>query len=208
MTVHTLTVGDMGTNAYLVAGDDKTAAIIDPGGDGDRLLREVSRHALTVKAILLTHTHEDHIAALEQVRRATGAPIYVHQDDACGLTDPEYNLSIMLSGMPLPPIRNAVLLEEGDEVLVGAMTFRTLHTPGHTKGSVCFACEDCLFTGDTLFRESIGRTCYPSGSLPILLQSVNRLMQMEGDYAVLQGHGAPSTLNHERQENPFVNGTF
>ena len=202
MTVHTLSVGALATNCYIVADDRGTATVIDPGADSDAIRRVLDREQLTLGAVLLTHAHCDHMGAVGELI-GDGVPVYCHRLEQPALIDGRRNLSAVF-GMPVPPVHDAVLLDEGDTVAVGGLTFTVLHTPGHTVGSCCFLLDDILFAGDTLFCESIGRTDFPGGDFTAMRTSLSRLAALEGDLRVLAGHGEPTTIAHERQYNPYL----
>jgi len=200
MQVTTVQVGELQTNCYiLTAGND--AVVIDPGAEGERLFQLLGDRNLL--AILLTHGHADHIAALNPLREPTGAPVYIHADDAEMLTDSQANLSWMMSIFTTQPADQ--LLTDGQELAFGDISLRVIHTPGHTRGGVCFDDGvDNLFVGDTLFCESIGRTDFPGGDMNSLCTSVKEKLFPLGDRSVYPGHGPVTTLAHERRNNPFL----
>lgn len=193
MKLITLQVGDYETNCYIVA-DEKTggAAVIDPGSEGDYILKTIQRNGLTVKKILLTHGHFDHTGAVEALHKATSAPVYIHRLD----------VSDNLSGTSLKAI--ATTYDEGDTVEMDGLTFKVLNTPGHTPGSCVLLCGEAMFAGDTLFAGSCGRTDFPGGSWSQMLASLRRLAQLEGDYKVYPGHMGSTSLSRERATNPFM----
>ena len=198
-----LPVGMLQANAYLVwEGHD--AVLIDPGAEPERLLRAVRERALQLHALLLTHAHFDHILAASEIKEQTGAALIAPQGEAAALADPSYNLSDMVrSPCTLTADR---LVSDGEELIFGALTFSVIHTPGHTAGGVCYRSGDLLFTGDTLFAGSVGRTDLPGGSAPALKESLRRLMAIEEDLTVLPGHGEESRLLVEKTGNPFMSG--
>ena len=203
MHIEQLAVGELETNCYIVYDDDRHAVVIDAGGDAARILQAINQHDLQVDHMLLTHVHFDHILAVREVAEATGADLLVYQEDVPALTDPGLSLLTMISRRRYDLTADRIL-QDGDSVTAGSLTFRVLHTPGHTPGSCCYVCEDVIFSGDTLFEGSIGRTDFPGGSFSALQQSLKRLKNMEGDYTVLSGHGDSTTLERERQSNPFM----
>ena len=195
MKISYLPLGAYATNCY-IAYDEATnrAAVIDPGDQAEDLLKILQDHDLTVGVILLTHGHFDHTGAVDALREKTGAPVYIHRADL----DP----AICRDALDLNGAFNHY--DEGDQVTLDSMTFRVLHTPGHTPGSVCLICQDALFAGDTLFAGSCGRTDLPKGNWDDMEKSLKRLYQLEGDFTVLPGHEGLSTLERERQVNPFM----
>ncbi len=188
---------------YIVADEHGAAAVIDPGADADAIRRTLAAHRLTLSAILLTHAHFDHIGAVDALLDGTAVPLYCHCGDIPALRDPAANLSAFF-GESLCLASTATPVADGDTVTVGSLTFTVLHTPGHTPGSVCYAIDDHLFSGDTLFCESVGRMDFPGGDSRAMRQSLSRLLAIEGDARVYPGHGEETTLSHERQYNPYV----
>ena len=198
MLVKTLTVGFLGTNCYVVS-DEETlkCAIIDPGADSNTILDYVESNRLTPEAVFLTHGHFDHVMALDAVMEATGSPAYMNKGDAFMSGKPHNPLDFEKA----PGIR---WYSEGDVVAVGGLTFTVFETPGHSPGSVTLVCESALFTGDTLFRDSCGRTDLEGGDMDALLASLRRLAALEGDYEVYPGHTESTTLDRERRFNYYV----
>ena len=197
MTIQVIQVPPIGTNCYLLK-DDETGkgAVIDPGGDGVSISSAVAQMGMTPVAILLTHGHYDHTGAVtELLREYPGLPVYLNPGDAAMMKDPA-NL--------IPDIGPTVAYGEGDQVPVGNLTVQVYHTPGHTPGSVTLEVENVLFTGDTLFQGSCGRTDLPGGDPMEMLASLRRLGRLEGDYTVYPGHMDSTTLAREKQYNPFI----
>ncbi len=199
-----LPVGQLQANCYLVWDEHRRAVIIDPGDESDHLLRILQQRDLSLCAILLTHTHFDHIMATNALKTETGAPIMVHKAEVPALTDERINLSSMIGF----PYRTAAdrLLQDGEEVTVGDLTFTVVHTPGHTVGSCCYAIGDLLFSGDTLFADSIGRTDFPGGSMTVMQESLSKLCTYPDHIVVLSGHGEATTIGREKTHNPFLQG--
>lgn len=204
MILKVLPVGPFLANCYIV-GEDMTGdgMVIDPGDNADDILGEISLLALSVKVIVLTHAHTDHIGALKEVRDATNATIAIHADDSAALTRGAVSRSLGFS-YPTPPPADR-LLHDGDEIRTGDLSFTVLHTPGHSPGSICLFGEGVLFSGDTLFRGSIGRTDFGGGSYDRIMDSLsNRLMKLPPATVVLPGHGPDTTIGQEKEENPFL----
>ncbi len=204
MNVNYFSVGALGTNCYIVSDDSGHAAIIDPGGDAQRILATVKDKDLTVDFILLTHAHFDHIMAVEELRDATGAQLLVGAGDAPMLCDAQFNLSAMVYPTQTVALTADRLLVEGDTVSFGDTTLTVMETPGHTRGSVCYLGDDRLFSGDTLFAGSIGRTDLPGGDMGVLRRSLARLASLDGDCTVYPGHGEETTLSFEKAANPYL----
>lgn len=194
MNIKLMQVGEIGTNCYLLEDEDtRSAAIIDPGGEARGILGQAKADGVQVKAILLTHSHYDHTGAVRELREALpGVPVYLHPADAA-----------QLGTAVMPPIGETLPYQEGDTVPVGNLTVQVLHTPGHTPGGVTLRVEDVLFTGDTLFQGSMGRTDL-GGSYTEIMASLKRLGELEGDLQVLPGHMGVSTLDRERKTNYFL----
>ena len=184
------------TNCYILA-DEKTkaAAIIDPGDTVPEIKELVKKDNLDVRAIFLTHGHYDHVGGVAALRKIyKDIPVYLHPEDAGKDTEL----------MPTRALDPVTLWRDGDVVMVGELQVEVLHTPGHSAGSVTLRCQDVLFTGDTLFTQSVGRTDFPGGSQEALMASLKRLGELEGDYQVLPGHDTFTSLDQERQGNPYL----
>ncbi|MBQ3885925.1 MAG: MBL fold metallo-hydrolase [Ruminococcus sp.] len=204
MKIHTLNLGELRVNCYVVETAPGRCIIVDLGGDPDYLLNFLKDHKLKLTKILITHGHFDHIGGVEEVRKKTGAEVYIHAEDAKMLTSREYSLAAGMSFIKFTPVTDWTAVLGDSCINDGDLSFKVIHTPGHSEGSVCYVCEDVIFSGDTLFRCSVGRTDFP-GSNPIDMQnSLRKLDLLEGDYKVLPGHNSPTTLNFERKMNPFM----
>lgn len=203
MRIYTLQVGEIGTNCYLAASDAGNAAIVDPGAEPERIAAALTQYSLTPAFILLTHGHFDHIGAAEALRQWYHIPLYVHAADAELLSDPAKNGGKGLMGREVTADYDHLLVD-GDRIPLDELEFQVIHTPGHTKGSVCFAADGLLLTGDTLFCRGIGRTDLYGGSFPEIRRSLSRLAALEGDRRVFPGHGPATTLDAERAENPYL----
>lgn len=196
--------GPLPTNCYLLE-DEATgaAAVIDPGFESEELSNLVQKNG-HVSVILLTHGHFDHISGVSRLCRETGARVYLSVNDLLLVGDGRLNLAEPFTGSAVPPFRVDVPLNNGDTVEVGSLTVRVMSTPGHTAGGCCFLVEDAIFSGDTLMKLSCGRTDCPTGSNAQMLDSLRRLAALKGDYRVFPGHGSPTTLDFERQNNVFL----
>jgi len=209
--MESMTVGILATNCYLLLCDDtRESLIIDPGfsiEEANIVLERIRRSRAKVKYIINTHGHFDHISGNGLLKDALKAEILIHKDDACMLTDPHRNLSYMLGLTILSPKPDR-LLEDGEKIEVGKLQLIVMHTPGHTEGSISLFCkeENAVFTGDTLFAGSVGRTDLPGASLQKLLKSLNeRLLKLPDETIVYPGHGGKTTIGRERRTNPFLN---
>jgi len=196
MLIKTLPVGMLETNCYIVT-DEQTleCAIIDPGAESNTILDYIESNNLKPKAIFLTHGHFDHHMALGAVQEATAAPVYICKHDSTAEGRSQLKLT---SGSHIQHYA------EGDIIQIGSLEFHILETPGHSPGSVTIQCDGALFTGDTLFRDSCGRTDLDGGDMDTLLKSLKRIAALEGDYEVYPGHADPSTLNRERTFNYYM----
>lgn len=199
-------VGPIEANCYII-GDEQTkeAVVVDPGAEGSRILSRLEKKGLQCKYIILTHGHVDHIGALNEVQKSTGAEVMIHKADAGMLTNPSKNLS-MFMGENVKLKEADRLLEEGDKIQIGSITIEVLHTPGHTLGGICLKLDDKnIITGDTLFAGSVGRSDFPGGSHEQLINSIKaKLMVYPDDTKVYPGHGPSSTIGSEKKHNPFL----
>lgn len=199
-------VGFLPTNCCLVKETETGRSLaVDPGWYDETLERALQRMGIErLDYILLTHGHHDHILGLGLLQQNFGGKIVMHESEERFLTDDSLSLrSPAFAALPRVERAN-LLVQDGDELPFAGGAVRVLHTPGHTRGSVCYQLGDTLFAGDTLFRESVGRTDLPTGNTAQLLSSVRRLAALEGDFRVLPGHGSETTLSHERKYNPYL----
>lgn len=198
MKIKSMQVGELATNCYILIDDvEKKAAVIDPGDESDRILEELEGLDAQVEYILLTHGHYDHIGGVAQVHEALPqAKVYLHKADSRG------------TGFHVVPLADQVAdlqyYDDGDTLTLGSLTIHVIHTPGHTPGGVTLRVKDVLFTGDTLFAGSMGRSDFPGGNTPQLFASLKKLALLEGDYHVLPGHDRTTTLEQERRSNVFM----
>ena len=197
MLIKTLPVGQLETNCYVVTDENAlVCAVIDPGDESNTILDYIEDNKLSCKAILITHAHFDHVSAVNAMLEATGAELYMCEKD----------LELAKTGASgrFRPPENTHFYKDGDEVKGAGLTFKVMETPGHTPGGVTLICGDALFTGDTLFRGSCGRTDLPGGDMRAELRSLKRIASLEGDYEVYPGHAESSMLSIEREHNPYV----
>lgn len=201
LIIKTFIVGPLQVNSYVVADPvAREAFIIDPGADPERIEKFIEKDGLDLKFIINTHGHGDHIAA----NGYFDVPIYIHEDDADFLHDPNKNLSSAF-GFPIVSSSPSKLLKDGDKLAIGDMVLEILHTPGHTPGSICIKTDGVVFTGDTLFKDGVGRTDFEYGDDEALAISIrNKLLKLSDDTAIYPGHGDASTIGEERRNNPFL----
>ncbi len=206
MVLIRLIVGPLQVNCYILA-DEKTkeAVVIDPGDDADDILKIVREKGFRVKYLINTHAHFDHVGANKAVKEATGAELLLHEADAPVLAAASHqSRSFGLSPVVSPPADR--YLKHGDVVTAGEVSLKVLHTPGHSPGGISLLEQGIVFTGDSLFAGSIGRTDLPGGDLLTLLRSIKtNLMVLPDETKVFCGHGPASTIGEERRENPFLN---
>lgn len=201
--LQTITVTPIATNCYILIDEaTKQAAVIDPGASAEKIKDLVDQAGATVCCIINTHGHWDHVGANQKLKELTGAPLLIHRLDAPMLADARS--SSAPRWLTAPKSEADRLLEDQDTIAVGELTLTVLHTPGHSPGSICLQTEDLLFTGDTLFYLSMGRTDLVGGDPVAMTRSLARLSQLEGDYAVLPGHEQSSRLAVEKAQNPYM----
>lgn len=198
MVIKTYPLGEYGANCYLVLNDkNREGIVIDPGANGAGLIKEIEKLTYNIKGILLTHAHFDHIGGVKELKDKYNIPVYVNQ----GEVDNSKVDNNVYSKLP----NDCSLINDGDVLNIGGINIKCLHTPGHSKGGMCFLIEDSVFTGDTLFQGSIGRTDFISGDFKTLIDSIQKkLITLDGDTKVYPGHGPSSTIMYERMRNPFL----
>ena len=196
MLIKTLPVGQLETNCYVVTNEDTLdCVVIDPGDEANTILDYMESNRLHCKAIFLTHGHFDHVGAVDAVAEETGAVVYMNQNDDARYDSTRY----MRYSMP----ESGLFYSDGDVINAAGLRFEIIATPGHTRGGVTIRCEDALFTGDTLFKGSCGRTDLPGGDMEQELASLRKICQLPGDYEVYPGHMDASTLERERLFNYY-----
>lgn len=203
--VENLTLGPIQANTYIVTDEStKECAVIDAGEFNEQLKDAVKDK--NVKYIMLTHGHFDHILGVYGLKKFTNAKVVIHPDDAECLKDGRKSLAFSLGAIMQNPVEADILVTDGDCIKLGDTDIKVMHTPGHTKGGVCYIIEKdrIIFTGDTLFALTVGRTDFEGGSDEELLESVKRIANLEGDYRLYTGHNRSTTLECERQRNRYL----
>ncbi|BAQ11366.1 metallo-beta-lactamase superfamily protein [Bacillus sp. OxB-1] len=209
LKIHTYPLGPIQTNCYIIEEPGGQCLIVDPGEEAGRIIQAIEGAELKPIAILLTHAHFDHIGAVDAVRDHFGIPVHIHSAEQEWLSNPNLNGSSRYPGLPAVRNREAEhLLAEG-ELELGPFAMDVRHTPGHSPGSVSFIFEGAGFAvvGDTLFRQSIGRTDLQGGDAATLLASIHdKLLTLDDDCIIYPGHGPATTPDYEKDANPFLNG--
>lgn len=201
-----ITVGAYQENCYLFACPETLeAVIIDPGDEAQRILDRIQELEFIPKYILNTHGHFDHICGIDEVSAVYPVPLAIHAEDAHRYTD-EWATPVYRREPPLVKRKPDLLLREGERISFGTLSLDVVHTPGHTPGGICLICHPyCVFSGDTLFRRSIGRTDLPGGDYDQIITSIReKLYTLDEELVVFPGHGEPTTIVEEKYENPFV----
>ena len=194
MEIRTLQLGMLQTNCYIAwAKNARGCVVVDPGDEPERVVQCLEALGRNPEAIVLTHGHFDHIGGVAALQETYRCPVYLHDGDL--------HLPLTMTGSQLTGTTHYA---EGDMLLLAGLKIKVIHTPGHTPGSVCLLCEDVMFSGDTLFAGSIGRTDFPGSDHRAMMQSLVRLANLSGNYRVLPGHAEESTLDEERRSNPFL----
>lgn len=196
MNIKTIPVGQLETNCYVVVNEETLACVvIDPGDESNAIMDYIESNRLRCEAIMLTHGHFDHVGAVNEILEQTGCALYINPRDE--------GYEVGKSGMKFKMPEGGKYYDDGDIIVEAGLEFKVLATPGHTPGSVCLICGDALFTGDTLFRGSCGRTDLPGGSMREEMRSLKKICELEGDYEVYPGHMDSSSLERERRFNHY-----
>ncbi len=202
MIIKKIIVGPLENNCFIIADKNtKEALIIDPGDEPDRIIDLINENNFKVKYIVCTHAHFDHVGAVPELRKETGAKIVIHGDEL-EIYNSTSDQAATFWGYELDPLPEPdMLVSEGDKLEVGDLKFEILHTPGHSPGGICLYGEGILITGDTLFAGSVGRTDLYGGDIEKLKSSFKRLMSLSDEVRVLPGHGPESTIGKEKTDN-------
>lgn len=206
MILEGLVVGMFQSNCFIVGSEaTREAMIVDPGDEGERILAALERRNLESKLIVVTHTHIDHVGALREVKKGTGASVAMHRDAFESSKKESVLTRMMLGASPRPPSEPDLFLEDGDKLEVGGLEFEVLFCPGHAYGHICLHGQGVVFTGDALFAGGIGRFDLPGGDGRLLLNSIrDKLLTLPEETVVLAGHGPSSTIGDEKNNNPFL----
>lgn len=206
MNITILTVGPVQTNCYIVSKEGSSSCIVvDPGAEAGKIVSYIEKKGLSCEGVLLTHGHFDHITGVAELVSATGAKVYAFEGEKELLMDPAQNASLMM-GYEVA-VEPEVLLRDNQKFSVADMEFQVIHTPGHTSGGCCYYAEEekVLFSGDTIFMESIGRSDFPTGNGRVLLESVrNKVLVLPEDVEIYPGHGPETSVGYEKQNNPYA----
>lgn len=197
--------GPLEVNSYLVLDEEaKVGVIVDPGGINEELITFVNDNSYKIQFILLTHGHSDHIGGVNQYKELFNSKILAYIDEKAMLNNHKLNYSNEVYGRIIE-IEADEYVEEGDELIVGGLSFKFIHTPGHTKGGMCILIDNVLFSGDTLFHQSIGRTDFPGSSFKDLKAGIHdKLFKLDKNTIVLPGHMSETTIGFEMENNPFL----
>ena len=200
MKVTSFQVGIVGTNCYVAEKDNKECLIIDVAYSGVKIEEYIKENDLKPLAILLTHGHFDHCGGARYIFKEKKLPVYCHKEDV----ELASNASKNRWGAPSIDCDVTNIIDGESTLQIGSFEIKVLHTPGHTPGSVCYIIEDCMFSGDTLFADDVGRTDLAGGSMSELKKSLEKIKRIEGDYKLLPGHEESSTLSYEKQNNKYL----
>jgi len=202
--IKTLECGPLGVNCYIAGSiEERKVVIIDPGGNAPEITQFLDHEGLVPTLIIATHGHLDHIMAIPELAKRWGVPVACHTDEIPFFLEPDPMLKGFFGG-GYTPFRPGHSLKDGDVIRIGAYALEVIHTPGHTPGSICLLCPPLLFSGDTLFREGVGRTDFLGGNYHALVHSIrNRLWTLPDELILLPGHGESSVLGREKAHGFF-----
>lgn len=204
MKVKRFILGPLSVNCYIIETESKNAAAIDIGGNYEEIKSYLDLNGLKLKKILLTHGHYDHFGGVADAVKDLGAEVMINGYDSHMLSSRTDSLADFISNGSFNPISEYKEISEGSEITLDELKFKVIETPGHTKGSVCYICNDYIFTGDTLFALSMGRTDFPGGNPSEMHRSLLRLAELKDDLNVCPGHNETTTLSFEKRNNPYL----
>ncbi|WP_394274045.1 MBL fold metallo-hydrolase [Peptoniphilus lacydonensis] len=197
-----LVVGDLQENCFILFDENKDAFIVDPGDSSKNIINVIEKNNLSTKFILLTHGHFDHVGAVAALKEKYNVPIYLSEKDKNFLEKPE-EVRASAFGIQIEPAKVDYFVKDKDEIKFSQDIIKVIETPGHTIGSVCYLFKNLLFSGDTLFNGSIGRTDFPESDHNLMMESLKKLKNLDDDIFVLSGHGPESQMNYEKNSNPY-----
>ena len=204
MKIHHFFRSPLKSNSYIIETAPGRCVAVDIGGDSRLLIEFLKMKKLKLTKILLTHGHFDHINGVAETVSATGDEVYIHTDAAYMLESSSASLADSMMIFDFKPVNTFTAIVGDSYINDGDLTFRVLHTPGHSQGSVCYICEDAIFSGDTLFCCSIGRTDFPGSSLDAMKSSLKKIKELENDYKIYPGHNETTNLDYEKKNNPYL----
>ncbi len=208
MEIKTLVLPPLGTNCYLVKTGENSGVVIDPADKGKDVVAAAAEFGMKIEKILLTHGHFDHTGGVNDIKKLTGAAVFIHKDDECMLSDGNKALAYFCPAKKFVEKEADFTFGDGDEIVQDSVVFKVMHTPGHSAGSSCFlvetAEENYMFAGDTIFKDSIGRSDGYSGDYIVQRETLEKLKALTKDYIILSGHGGATTLGEEKRYNPFL----
>ncbi len=205
MKINIFPVGMLSTNCYIIESDQKNAMVIDAGANAKGILEFCKNQGITIKMLVFTHGHFDHLGAMTKLVEETSAKTYIHELDEELMIAPEKTQSRFFSSFAgYDGAKADVCYHDGDTITLDDISLKVMHTPGHTKGSSILIGEDEIFTGDTLFAGAVGRTDLHGGSSTELLKSLKKIANIEGDYTLFTGHGESTKLSYEKRTNPYM----
>jgi hydroxyacylglutathione hydrolase len=204
MKIENIVVGPLQVNCYIVYDEESLdAMVIDPGDDAGKIIRLIDDRKLAVSRIVCTHAHFDHIGAVRELKNKTGAPVMLSKDDFDIYMRADRQASLWGFQLAQPPVPD-IYLADGEEIDVGKLHFRVIQTPGHSPGGICLYGEGVIFTGDTIFAGSVGRTDFPGGSMAELKRSFSWILSLPPETKIFPGHGPLTTVKREKEFNFFV----
>jgi len=205
ISVRICPLAPLGTNCYIIKAENGDAAVIDPASFGPALRRVMEEEGISeLKYILLTHGHFDHICGAFSLKENFGGEVLIHAEDRICLESTKWSLCDTVEGYSQTVMSPDGEIAEGDTLMLGETEISVMHTPGHTRGGVCFIADGKIFSGDTLFKVGIGRTDLPGGHLRTLVKSLRRIGALQGDFEIYPGHGSSTTLSYELTENSLL----